>query len=220
VQEYRSLRRQGEKVKSRAGFSLTELVVVLAIMLVVSGLSVPSVSRTIDKARLNTAAQQVASIYQEARIRATQDDNYYAVPVTPVGVRPAQVCVDLDGNNACSTTEPQAQLPDQVTLSNAGIPVPLNAATMGFTLAPTTTENSVNYGPQGTLEPGLAWNSRGVPCQRGSATSPCSGPIAWVQYLQFRRSAGDILYAAVTVSPSGNIRIWHYAGGNAGSSWF
>ncbi len=211
--------RKGEGVDSKAGFSFTELAVVLAIILIVSSLSIPSVSRTLDKARLNATAQQVASIYQQARLRATQDDNYYVVPVIPAWLQPAQICVDLDGNNSCSGGDPQAQLPGQVSLDNNGIPVPLDAATIGFTLPPTTTEKSVNYGPQGP-EPGLAWNSRGLPCQRASATSPCSGPVAWVQYLQLRRSAVDILYAAVTVSPSGSVRIWHYAGPTAGRSWF
>lgn len=203
-------------MRSKAGFSLTELVVVVSIILIVSSLSVPSISRTIDRARLNSAAQQVASIYEQARIRATQDDNYYVVPISGPGIQPAQICIDLDGNSACSGTEPQVQLPAQISLSNAGIPLPLNAATVGFTLAPLQTEKSLNYGQQGP-EPGLAWNSRGIPCQRASATSPCSGPVAWVQYLQLRRSAGDILYAAVTVSPAGNVRTWHYADGG---NWF
>lgn len=220
AQRVRSARTEGEEVDSKAGFSLTELAVVLAIILIVSSLSVPTVSRTIDQARLNAAAQQVASIYQQARIRATQDDNYYLVPVIPAGLQPARICVDLDGNNSCSAQDPQAQMPGQISLNNNAIPVLLDSGTMGFTQVPTTTETSINFGQQGAPEAGLAWNSRGLPCQRLSATSPCSGPVAWVQYLQLRRSAVDILYAAVTVSPSGSVRIWHYAGPAAGRSWF
>ncbi|HWG86895.1 MAG TPA: prepilin-type N-terminal cleavage/methylation domain-containing protein, partial [Candidatus Acidoferrales bacterium] len=68
-------------MKSRAGFSLTELVVVLAIMLVVSGLSFPSLTRAIDEAKLNSAAEQLASFYAQGRIRATQDNNYYILPL-------------------------------------------------------------------------------------------------------------------------------------------
>lgn len=205
-------------MKSKAGFSLTELVVVVAIILVVSGLSVPSISRTIDNARLTAAAQQLASIYQQGRIRAAQDNNYYIVPVSAAGLQP-QVCLDLDGDGVCSATDPQAQLPSQVSIDNRGIPVEIDPGTLGFTQQLTRTESSTGYSQQGTAEPGLAFNSLGVPCQRSSATSPCLGPIAWVQYLQLRRT-NELLYAAVTVSPTGSVKIWHYANGGAGSGWF
>lgn len=212
-------RMKGEEVKSKAaGFSLTELVVVLAIILVVSGLSLPSISRTIDKARLNSAAQQVASIYQQARIRATQDNNYYMLPISAAGVQP-EVCLDLDGDGACSASDPQAQLPADVSIDNRGVPVEIDPGTLGFTQPLTRTETSTGYDQQGAQVPGLAFNSLGVPCQRSSSTSPCLGPTAWVQYLQLRHS-DEILYAAVTVSPTGSVKIWHYANGGAGSSWF
>jgi prepilin-type N-terminal cleavage/methylation domain-containing protein len=212
------VRRQGEKVKSEAGFSLTELVVVLAIMLVVSGLSFPSISRTIDEAKLNSAAEQLASFYAQGRIRATQDNNYYILPLFSAVNQPSSICLDLNGDGICSATEPQAQLAAGVSLNNRGIPVEMDATTLGSG-AFMKTETSAGYSAQGLLEPGLAWNSVGLPCQRASSTSPCSGPVAWIQYLQLRRSAGDILYAAVTVNSSGSVKIWHYRGGG-GRNWF
>jgi prepilin-type N-terminal cleavage/methylation domain-containing protein len=205
-------------VKSKAGFSLTELVVVLAIMLVVSGLSFPSISRTIDQAKLNSAAGQLASFYAQGRIRATQDNNYYILPLLGRINQPSSICLDLDGDGACSATEPQAQLSAGVSLNNRGVPVEMDAASFGFGSF-TKTENSTGYSAQGILEPGLAWNSVGLPCQRASSTSPCSGPVAWIQYLQLRGSGGDTLYAAVTVNPSGSVKIWHYRGGG-GRNWF
>jgi prepilin-type N-terminal cleavage/methylation domain-containing protein len=219
---------EGENLKSRAGFSMTELVVVVAIILVVSGISLPSISRTLDNARLNSAAQQVASLYQQARMRATQDNNYYTLIVSPAVVSPAQMCLDLDGDAACGNLDPQIQLPSLVTLNNNGVPVQLGSATLGFT--PLRTETSSTYSQQGTAESGLAWNARGLPCQKLSSTSPCSnslspvgaaaGPVGWVQYLQLQRSSDDALYAAVTVNPSGRIKIWKYTPGNGGRSWY
>jgi Tfp pilus assembly protein FimT len=204
-------------VRSKAGFSLTELAVVVAIIMVVTGVSLPSIARTLDNAKLTAAAQQVASMYQAGRIRATQDNNYYVMPVFN-NAQGSGVCLDLDGNGACSATEPQAQMPSRVRLSNNGIPLEPSSATLGFTTTAglKKTDNSVNYGQQGTFEPGLAWNALGLPCWRSSSTSPCSGPVAWIQYLQLPRSSGEVLYAAVTVSPTGNVRIWHYSAG----SWF
>jgi len=211
---------KGEKVKSKAGFTLTELAVVVAILMVVAGLSLPSISRTLDNAKLTSAAQQLASMYQGGRIRATQDNNYYVLPVF-TNVQGSAICLDLDGDGACSAAEPQAQMPLGVSLDNRAIPVELNQTTLGFiaTSGITKTETSINYGSQGTLEPGLAWNALGLPCARASSISPCRGPLAWVQYLQLTRG-GDVLYAAVTVSPTGNVRIWHYSGGVGAGSWF
>jgi prepilin-type N-terminal cleavage/methylation domain-containing protein len=202
-------------VSSKAGFSLTELAVVLAIVMVVTGVSLPSISRTVDNAKLTSAAQQLASFYQTGRIQATQDNNYYVLPIAN-NIQGSGICLDLDGDGACSATEPQAQMPARVRLSNNGVPVLPAAATLGFTAGLTTTENSGNYGQQGTLEPGLAWNALGLPCSRSSSTSPCSAGLAWIQCLQLRRAGGEVLYAAVTVSPTGNVHIWHYSAG----SWF
>ena len=210
---------------SKAGFSLTELTVVVAIILVVSGLSLPSISRTIDNARLIAAAQQLASMYEQARMRATQDNNYYTLLVSPSAVKPAQVCVDLDGDAACGANDPQVLLASTVSLNN-GVPVPLDNNVLGFTAL--RTETSQTFSSQGNVEQGLAWNSRGLPCQRASATSPCSNwssppggspqPVGWVQYLQLQRG-NDVFYAAVTVNPAGRIRIWKYIpGGN--TPWY
>jgi prepilin-type N-terminal cleavage/methylation domain-containing protein len=214
-------------VKS-AGFSLTELVVVLAIIMVVGGLSLPNLSRTIDNARLKSAAQQVASIYQQGRILSTQDNTFHEVLIAAPANGPAIICVDVDADAACDPTEPQVQLSGQIKLLSSGVPVELDSATLGF--SPLTTASSQTYNQQDTLVQALAWNSRGLPCQRTSTSSGCSnwtttpagaGPVAWVQYLKLQRTADDIIYAAVSVNPTGRIKTWTYAPApNGGAAWF
>ena len=209
-------------MKLRAGFSLTELTVVMAIMLIVSSLSFPSLSRVLDNVRVKAAAQQAASLYQQARIRAAQDDTYYNV----VANGPNALCLDLDGNGACDPADPAATLGAGSVLSNAGIPVPLDATVLGF--APLTTESSTTYTAQGNVVSSLAWNSRGLPCQKLAVAAPCSnwlasgpnsgGQVGWVQYVQLLRPSGN-LYAAVVVSPSGRIKIWNYAPDGDGVNW-
>jgi prepilin-type N-terminal cleavage/methylation domain-containing protein len=214
-------------VKSQAGFSLTELVVVLAIILVVSGLSFPSLSRSIDNARLKSAAQQVASIYQQARVLSTQDNTFHELLIETPANGPTRMCVDVDGSASCDNNEPNVQL-SAVKLVGSGVPVELDSATLGF--SPLTTACSQTYNQQDKPVQALAWNSRGLPCQRTSTTSSCSnwsttpagaGPVAWVQYLKLQRSADDAIYAAVTVSPTGRIKTWSYApAANGGGTWF
>lgn len=202
----------------QAGMTLTEVSVVAGMILVVAALSLPSISNMIDHARLNSAAEQLASSYQQARIRATQDNNYYEVLVTSPGTIPAQVCLDLNGDGACNAGEPQAQFPSTVTVvSGSKVPVQLDSSTLAF--APLDASKSTMYDQQDDLVPGLAWNSRGLPCQRTSATSACTAIGGWVEYLQLGHSPGSVLYAAVTVSPTGRIKTWIYSPGGK-NSWY
>jgi Tfp pilus assembly protein FimT len=207
-------------VRSKAGFSLTELTVIMAIILIVSGLSLPSLTRVIDTVRLKTAAQQAAALYQQARIRATQDDAYYNVLLANGN---GSICLDLDGDGNCGGNDPITTLGSGAVLSNAGIPVQLDSTLLGFT--PLSADSSTTYTPQGTQVSALGWNSRGLPCQKLSSTSPCSnwvaarGPVGWIQYVQLQRPAGTQI-AAVVVSPSGRIKVWNYAPSDgSGVSW-
>lgn len=200
------------------------MLVVTAILLIVGSLSVPNITRAVDNIRLKGAAQQVASMYQQARIQATQDDTYHELLTGGAGGTTNQIWVDLDGDAQWDAGEPLAQMPPQVSLiSQQAVPVQMNPATLGF--APLTADNSSGtYNQQGTKVKALAWNGQGLPCQRVAPGSICSnqlqaGSVAWVQYLQLQRSVNGALYAAVTVSPTGKIRIWSYTPG-ANGGWF
>ena len=213
----KSAAKSGEGLALQAGFTLAELLVVLTIIVVVGGLSIPSLSRAIDNSRLKGAAQKLASAYQDARIRAAQGNTSYEVLVSPPGIKPAQVCIDLDGDGTCGSADPVTTFPVQVTLNNAGVPVPLDSQ-LKFPVA--NTETSSMHSSQDVLAPGLAWNARGLPCQRDSAASPCMAK-GWVQHLQLQRSGNDTIYAAVTVSPTGRVKTWIYIpSGNGNGQWF
>ena len=210
-------------MRSQAGFSLTEILVVLAIILVVSGLSLPNITRTLDNARLKAAGQQIVSFYQDSRQRATLDNNYYEIMATGSVSQPG-FCLNLDGDATCDPGEPLLQLSPQIKLSNSAVPVTLDPNLLGFT--PLTAELSRTFTAQGNQVSGLVWNSMGLPCQRPSATSRCSNAagnngaaVAWVQYLRLERSTDEALYAAVTVSPTGNIKLWTFKPSGNGGSW-
>lgn len=204
--------RSGRRLASQAGFTLTELLVVVAIIGIVVGLSIPNFTRSIDNARLKAASQQLAAVYQDARLRATQNNTPYEILLSAPGVTPSRTCIDLNGNGICGAGDPASIFSSQVTLNNAGVPAGLGAV-LGF--AALDTENSTN-----APVAGIVWNNLGVPCQRSSAASPCLA-VGWVQYLQLQRSAGDVLYAAVTISPSGRVKTWTYSpAANGNGSWF
>ena len=202
----------------QTGFTLAELIIVLAIILIVAGLSLPSLSQAIDNSRLKGATQQLAAVYQDARLRATQNNTSYEILISPPGIKPAQVCIDLDGDGACSAGDPVTTFPMNVTVSNAGVPVPLAAAQLNFLV--NTTESSTMHTPQDIVVPGLAWNARGLPCQRADSASSSCLATGWVQHLQFQRSSGEIIYGAVTVTATGRVKTWTYiSSGNGNGQW-
>lgn len=202
---------------SQAGFTLTELLVVVAIISVVVGLSIPNFARSIDNAKLKAATQKLAAVYQDARLRATQNNTPYEVLLVPSATAPSRACIDLNGNGLCGAGDPVTVFPVQVRLNNAGVPLGLNSTLLGF--SPLSTETSVMHDQQNVPVPGIAWNGLGTPCQMSSSASPCTA-VGWVQYLQLQRSSGEILYAAVTVSPTGRVKIWTYTStGNGNGNW-
>ena len=203
----RSAAKRGEMCASQAGFTLSELLVVVSIIGIVAGLSLPNLSRSIDNARLNGATQRLAAVYQEARLRATQSNSIYSIVVSPPAVTPAQICIDMDGNGLCEAGDSVTVFPAQVSLGATGVPQ-LTAAQLGF--SPSDLDPTL----------GIGWNGLGYPCQRSSSASPCTA-IGWVQYLQFQRTSDDVLYTAVTVSPTGRIKTWTYRPSEHGNgTWF
>lgn len=175
-------------------------------MFVVAAITLPSLPRIMESIKVRGAAQELASFYQEARMKAIQDDNYYEVIVT---ASPAGAFLDLGGNGVAAGN-PTLQLPAAVVLNNAGAPAGLDQKKLGFT--PLLTETSVMFAQDGTQRPGLAWNSRGLPCQRPGATSICQTGIGWVQYLQYQGGSGPV-FAAISVSPAAKVKTWTYKGG-------
>jgi prepilin-type N-terminal cleavage/methylation domain-containing protein len=195
----------------QSGFTLTELIVVVTIIVVVAGLSIPNLTRAIDTARIKGAAQTLAAAYQNARLRATQKDTSYQVLISPPGILPPQICIDLDGDGTCSAGDPVTTFPAQVKVSNLGVPVALNSDLLHFRAI--ATEQS------GVPANSLTWNAMGLPCQRTSPTAPCTA-VGWVQHLQLLRANGDVMYAAVTVSPTGRIKTWIFIpSGNGNGNW-
>lgn len=187
-----------------AGFSIVETMVVVAIFVVVASIAVPNLPTLMLDLKLRGAAQEVAGFYQQARMRAVQDDSYYEVLSTP---DIPGMFIDVNGNGAVAGS-PRIELPAEVALINAGAPAGLDQTKLGFD--PTGPTDTFDH--DGTDRPGLAWSARGLPCQRLSATSICQGGSGWIQYLQYN-GGSQPAYAAVSVTPAGRTHVWLYQGG-------
>jgi prepilin-type N-terminal cleavage/methylation domain-containing protein len=208
------------------GFTLLEMLVVVAIILVISGMMAPKMLLIIDDQKLRASAQAYAGLMQAARSRATQDNAVYQVLNTTTNGTPVAY-IDLNSdrtfNDSGANAEPAVLLATPITVSETGVPAGFGDTTL-LGIKPYADSTSPMVNTAGSAIPGLAFNERGLPCQRVDAAQTCKNapsvgappiatPIAYVTYLQYRRRTGGTAYAAVTVTPAGRVKTWIYQSG-------
>src|ERR1700737_265206 len=100
------------------GFTVTEIVVVLSIILFLSAIALPNFLRVSYNIRLRSAASDVSGVMQRARILAAKNNAIYGIAYT--AVNGAEVaCVDLNVNGTCTTGEPVVVFAPTVTPASA-----------------------------------------------------------------------------------------------------
>ena len=217
------VRRNAEK-----GFSLLELVLVVAIVLVVAAMSIPSVVSAMYNLRLRSSAYSVSGILQTARTEAIRANSERYVcyakdanGVARVWVQDKYDCVaiaDLDDPSKGLATKYQ-----QVVLGTNVSVVPAFAAG-----SPATGLTSADVGFSGVIASNAAmfskpmFNARGTPCYKNAASvarcnslvngllQPYSAAQLW--YLTDKRPTQGTGWAAVAVSPAGRVQVWSFNG--------
>lgn len=196
------------RIHRQAGFSLVELLIVAAVMLVVGAMAAPSFFNAIDTYKMRSSAMDMAGLVQRARLRAVKDNATYAVRtqvVTLNSVPYTQVYIDVNGNGSQDNGERMIQLPANITLPSSGNPT-LNNTTLVFT--PQAAGTAVSF------------NGRGLPCV--VVTTNCSNwdaggnQVGFVYFLQDTKNSGSS-WAAISVSPAGRVKVWTW--NSHTSSW-
>jgi prepilin-type N-terminal cleavage/methylation domain-containing protein len=190
------------KLKSHSGFTLLELMAVIAIVASVAAFTFPFMMKTTGNIRLSSTASSVATLIQNTRMLAVRDNKFYSMRAATVAG--ANIFyVDMDENSTYRQGESRVQLAGRVVVvSPAAIPVPLTAS---------------NY-ILDSADP-ASFNSRGLPCvASGVAPTVCNtlvggNQVGFVYYLQAQPPFGPVLYKAVSVTPAGRVRIWSLSQG-------
>ena len=68
---------------SRSGFSMLEIVMVLAVFIVISGLAMPAIGRAFSGQHLRSAADVVRAGFSEARVKSMQTGDVYGFFYSP-----------------------------------------------------------------------------------------------------------------------------------------
>jgi len=182
------------------GFSLTELLVSVAILAILLLISVPTLMRAYRSYQLNDSATKFSGILKSTRFSAIRKN-------TPIKCQVQQngaywiIWVDLDGDNNPGPTEPQILIGDMVSLLDGGsVPPPDAIVTAVGSGSP-----SLNV-----LSPG---NTSVTYDQRGARKFP-GAPSVDIFYLG-NTSVTDLGYRAIVLLPSGSVQVWTAGPGGA-----
>jgi len=176
----------------RNGFSLVELVLSLAVLLVITTLAVPVVVRSLQTYQLNSTASQLAGMLKFAKFDAIRQN-------TPVSCQIQQsggnwlVWVDSNGNNQPDGAEPQMIIGGSFTLLPAGAvpsPAPITATLgPGFStyswVVLSGSNSNITYDQRGVIVASAVYV-----LYIGNGNDPNSG------------------YRAIITMPSGAVQVW------------
>lgn len=204
--------------KKQSGFSLIELLIVIALIMVVAAMATPNVMNAINNIRLRGSAGEVAGLLQQCRQAAVRNNRYYTVkPTVVTGARGAYVDLNYNNgfDNVAPAPEPLIQFPQSISVVSAGAP---NTANLVNQCCSTFTPQAASILP--------SFNARGLPCVSPGGNPPpansvcnvrdaANNTVGFVYYMNQTRPFGAVGWAAVSVTPAGRIRVWTYSG----STW-
>lgn len=183
------------------GFSLLELTIVLAMVLVVSAVALPNMMDAIYNLRLRAAANSVAGLLQQARFSAVRGNT--ACGVLSASLNGARIFyVDLNRSNSYSATDPAVQLGGNVQAALAAGPA---LPALEFPLQPTTSAPYFNAH-------GLPCFWSGSVCQAATQSSGTSNISGYQLLLTDSRPMGASGWVWIVVTPAGRTRIYTWNG--------
>ena len=179
--------------KRRSGFSLTELVVALAVAMILMAIGLPAFMRAYRLYQLNNAATQVAGILRLTRYEAIRLNRSIQCVIQPSASNPGMTAawVDSIANGTLDPTEkmillqPSGNLVDGGSVPGTGALISAAVGSLGTT-APSPSGSGVWFDARGAVIPPTNVN---------------------VFYLS-SSLAPDAGFRAVLLMPAGSIQIW------------
>jgi prepilin-type N-terminal cleavage/methylation domain-containing protein len=211
-----------KRQRSLRGFSLLELMIVVAIMLIVAAFAIPKFTTSMRLSRLRGAETSYASLLQLTRTRAVNDDRYYSVYIkTATGTTPQMAYADIypqnvngtSGNGPTGNFVAGPPADPMVTLSPEAVPQTAGSAPNTNNLYTSFCSSCATAIIKNTPP---TWGPDGLPCApvvsaggTGLVCNSAGGPVAYVAFFQ---SSSNAEWDAVTISPAGRIKTWYYGG--------
>ena len=188
------------------GFSLIELVIVMAIMLVMAAIGIPTMNYAIKDYRLRAAASSLKYVFQQGRFQSVKNNTMYSIVSAASPGGGTRVFVDLNGSGTWDGIEAAVDIPPTISLqTSANSP---SNSTMSLS-------NVAGY-TDGMTTVSVKFNARGLPC---TGSNPCNSTKGYVLYLQDNTRANG--FAAVSITPAGRMKTWYWSGTTISSGkWY
>lgn len=199
--------------KRERGFSMIELLVVVAIILIVAAMAVPQAMTAMDDIRLNSSLRDLIGLAQQAREQAVKNNDFYqlvlnnnALVFVDGPIKNPQTGDLLTPRNATmDAREPAVQLPQRVTITSAGAPA--FGQDLGGSAVPLSGQlPAFNARGQACFPQGMTCTTR----QGGMVPGASGATVAYVFYLNQQRTFGAPAWAAISVAPGGKMKAWMY----------
>ena len=185
---------------SQRAFTLLELLIVVAILILVTTIAVPNVVVALSKSRMRASITSFSGVLQSTRMLAVKENRLMTTHIGVVShglVAYAKLATD---SNPLAVHDSQiameAPITEMATPTGLGAPPVISNGVLGFT--PETTEPS--------------FNTRGLPCAYSGG--PCTNK-GFAYYFHDMRQGNTAGWAAVSISPAGRIKKWFWNG----SAW-
>lgn len=192
--------------KNPQGFSLIEMMLVVAVIMILSAITVPRFMVVISDISLRYAAGDFSGLLQSARIQAVRKNTFYSVVAGTLPAGTPVYFIDINKTGNYANGEPILPLNTSVTFH----PGPGSGAP-GETAFLTSLSFTVD-----TSGAAPSFNARGLPCVAAAGTCPMVSGKGFVVFLSKAAVMGNIPWAAVVVNPSGHIQLWT---ANSNGNW-
>jgi len=178
------------------GFSLVELLLSLAVLLVLTAVAIPVVVRSLQSYQLNSVASQFAGMLKFTKFEAIRQNTRVGCQIVRQGSN-WFVWVDSNGNGIADGAEPQMVITGSLTLlPEASVPSP---APIIASLGPGS--SSFLYVVWSGVNASVIYDQRGVLFYPGGVTE------AYAYYLG-NPNDSNFGYRAIIVLPSGAVQVW------------
>jgi prepilin-type N-terminal cleavage/methylation domain-containing protein len=184
------------------GFSLIELLVVMAVMLIVAAFAVPSLTNTMAAYRLRGTLTSISGLSQRCRVQALKNNTTERLYFTGAAGAVVLYCKAVnDPIPQLQPTDPQISLAPQFSIPGAptGGPTPLTGTIMWGSSNAVFVVDSDPY-----------FNSRGLPCAAIGVGTACSTVTGYVYYVKY--AGQNSRWAALSISPAGRVQNWFWDG--------
>jgi len=184
--------------KKNQGFTLIELMIAVAVIMIVTAIALPRLLNTVSDISLGYSATNFSGLLQSARIQAVRKNTFYTIQQTTLPSGDTEYYIDLPKSGVYTIGDPALPLGDQITV-HAGIGS--GAPNEG------TFISSLNF----TVNPGAnapSFNARGLPCVAAVNSCPQAAGQGFVLFLSKPAFSGNVNWAAIVTNPSGRVQIW------------